>query len=160
MTLNERLDKFEKKVSNTPSNFLSKFADYKANKKWLERSSEIAVNVLEALRDKGLSQKDLAEKLQISAQQINKIVKGQQNLTIETICKIENALQISLIDMIQYKSVQKIEVASTQIKAVQQILNEELQPSSTTQNDSNNFSQKATSMKIVYKNELNYPIAV
>lgn len=159
MTAEQKLDKFEKLVSRNPSNFLSKFAEYKKNQKWLDKSSEIAVNVLEALRDKGMSQKDLSEKMQISAQQINKIIKGQQNLTLETICKIEDVLQISLVEIIQYKSIKKIEVASTQIKAAQQILNEELPLNKAIKNDSNNFSQKVISMNIVYKNEHNYPIA-
>ena len=79
MELNERLDKFEKLVSDKPSNFLSKLAYYKANKKWIDQSSKVAINVLEALSQKGLSQKDLAQKMNVSAQQVNKIIKGKRN---------------------------------------------------------------------------------
>jgi len=108
MELNDRLDKFEKLVSNEHSNFLSKLEYYRANKKWINQSSKVAINVLEALKQKGLSQKDLAKKMNVSAQQVNKILKGQQNLTLETISKLESALEISLIEIIDLKADQKI----------------------------------------------------
>lgn len=116
MELNERLDKFEKLVSDKPSNFLSKLAYYKANKKWIDQSSKVAINVLEALRTKGLSQKDLAKKMNVSAQQVNKIIKGKQNLTFETVAKLEDALEISLMEIIDFKKVTEIEISAIQIK--------------------------------------------
>jgi transcriptional regulator with XRE-family HTH domain len=159
MTTDKRLDKFEKLVSNKPSNFLSKFAEYKENQKWLDKSSEIAVNILEALKDKNLSQKDLAKKLEISAQQVSKIVKGQQNLTLETICKIETALEMSLMEIKDYNGLSEIKVSSTQIKAVQKKLIEELKPIRTHKSiETINFTHKVSSMTIAYKkNELTYP---
>ncbi len=99
MELNERLDKFQKLVSNEQSGWLNKFSYYKTNKNWLDKSAMVAVNVLEALKQKGLSQKDLAKKMNVSTQQVNKILKGQQNLTLETISKLERALEISLIEI-------------------------------------------------------------
>jgi hypothetical protein len=42
MTNNQKLENFEKLVSNDTSGFLSKLAYYKANKKWLDQSSNIA----------------------------------------------------------------------------------------------------------------------
>lgn len=104
MELSDRLEKFGKLVSNEPSNFLSKLEYYRTNKKWLDKSAMVAVNVLEALKTKGLSQKDLAQKMNVSAQQVNKILKGQQNLTFETISKLETALEISLIEIIDFKA--------------------------------------------------------
>jgi transcriptional regulator with XRE-family HTH domain len=119
MKLNERLDKFEKLVSKEPSNFISKLAYYKANKSWLNKSAMIAVNVLEALKDKKLSQKQLAAIMNVSAQQINKIVKGQENLTIETICKLENALQIELINAVDYVATNELATSTTLIKSIE-----------------------------------------
>lgn len=80
------------------------------NKDWLEISATIAIKILRWLRENKLSQKELAKKLKFSSQYLNKILKGSQNLTIETICKIENILQIKLIELtsfevvIEYKS--------------------------------------------------------
>ncbi|PIF32245.1 helix-turn-helix protein [Flavobacterium sp. 9] len=95
----KNLENFQKLVSNEQSGWLEKFSYYKANKKWIDQSSKVAINILEALKQKGLSQKDLAQKMNVSAQQINKILKGQQNLTLETISKLENTLEISLIEI-------------------------------------------------------------
>ncbi len=104
----KNLEIFEKLVSNEQSGWLDKFSYYKANKNWLDKSAMVAVNVLETLRLKGWSQKDLAEKMKVSSQQVNKIVKGQQNLTLETISKLETALEISLIEIIDLKTVDHV----------------------------------------------------
>lgn len=100
----KNLENFEKLVSNEQSGWLDKFSYYKTNKNWLDKSAMVAVNVLEVLKAKGWSQKDLAEKMNVSSQQINKILKGQQNLTLETISKLETALEISLIEIIDFKA--------------------------------------------------------
>ena len=44
------------------------------------------------------SQKELAELLKIMPQQMNKIVKSSENLTIEPICKVENVLNIYVFE--------------------------------------------------------------
>lgn len=77
----------------------------KANKESLRRSAKIAFKILDTLRQNRLlgkspnSQKELAEILNITPQQINKIVKGQENLTLETIARLEDALQVKLIEV-------------------------------------------------------------
>lgn len=70
-----------------------------ANADWLELSAAIAIKILRYLRTHQITQKELAEKLGLSPQYINKIVKGSENLTLETICKIQKALGIVLIQM-------------------------------------------------------------
>ena len=44
------------------------------------------------------SQKELAELLKIMPQQMNKIVKSSENLTVEPICKIENVLSMHVFE--------------------------------------------------------------
>jgi plasmid maintenance system antidote protein VapI len=56
--------------------------------------------------------------MNVSAQQINKIVKGKQNLTFETIGKLEDALGISLIEIIAFKPTMEIKTSATQIQFV------------------------------------------
>ncbi|HXD77104.1 MAG TPA: helix-turn-helix transcriptional regulator [Puia sp.] len=68
------------------------------NSEWLKKSAIIAVRVLDALESQCLSQKELAERMNISPQQVSKIVKGQENLTLETISKLEVALGIRLFE--------------------------------------------------------------
>lgn len=70
------------------------------NKKWLDYSAEIAMRVLDAIDDTpGMTQKKLAEKMGVTPQHISKIVKGSQNLTLETIVKLQEALDIKLLSV-------------------------------------------------------------
>jgi transcriptional regulator with XRE-family HTH domain len=158
----KNLESFQKLVSKEQSGWLDKFLYYKANKSWLDKSAMVAVNVLEALKAKGLSQKDLAQKMKVSAQQVNKILKGQQNLTFETISKLETALEISLMEIIDYKPVSEIKTNSTQIKPVEKTLTNELVKN--VHKDfpfSDNFKQKeGAQMDVVYNKftqTINYP---
>ncbi len=70
---------------------------WKANKEWLKRSKEIALAVHYYLKTQGLTQAALAEKLGVSAPYVAKIMKGTENLTLETISKIENILGNPLV---------------------------------------------------------------
>lgn len=45
----------------------------------------------------GWSQKDLAKKMEVSPQQISKIVSGKENLTIETQIRLQNILNIPVL---------------------------------------------------------------
>lgn len=74
------------------------------NRSWLERSAQIAFQVLESLSEQKRTQKDLAESMGVSPQFVSKIVKGSENLTLETISKLERALNIQLIDIKGFES--------------------------------------------------------
>jgi ribosome-binding protein aMBF1 (putative translation factor) len=91
-------DKLSKIASAQPSGWKEKAKYRRANREWLKKSAAIAIKILDALKAQQLTQKDLAERMGISPQQINKIVKGQENLTLETISNLEKALGITIID--------------------------------------------------------------
>ena len=148
----KNLENFQKLVSNEQSGWLDKFLYYKANKSWLDKSAMVAVNILEALKAKGWSQKYLAQKMKVSAQQVNKILKGQQNLTFETISKLENALEISLMEIIDYKPLAEIKTSATQIKAASTTLKEEFIVVNVNKDAS---STKIPQMKVVH-NKMDY----
>ena len=68
------------------------------NKKWLSYSSNITLRVLAAIEEnEQMTQKALAEMIGVSPQYINKVLKGQENLSLETIAKLSEALNIELI---------------------------------------------------------------
>jgi len=81
------------------SNWVEEAKERQNNKAWLKHSRRIAIKILVTLREKGIKQKELALTLNVSPQQINKIVKGKENLTLETISKLELALDISLMSV-------------------------------------------------------------
>jgi transcriptional regulator with XRE-family HTH domain len=84
-------------ASKEPSGWLKDAQWRSENRAWLKHSQAIAIRILRTLRAKNVSQKELAEKIGVSPQQVNKIVKGRENLTLETISKLEAALDIVLL---------------------------------------------------------------
>ena len=51
------------------------------------------------MKELGMTQKMLAEKMNCTQQYISKILKGRENLSLEAISKIENALDIHFLQM-------------------------------------------------------------
>ncbi|HYX06112.1 MAG TPA: helix-turn-helix transcriptional regulator [Bacteroidales bacterium] len=64
-------------------------------------SFKIAVRILREIRAQkpvnGMTRKKLAEAMGVTPQYINKVVKGKENLTLETISKIEGVLGNRLV---------------------------------------------------------------
>ena len=64
-------------------------------KDWAEYSQLIAAAMSKRMTELGLTQQMLAEKMNCTQQ--SKVLKGKKNMSLETICKIENALGIEII---------------------------------------------------------------
>lgn len=81
------------------------------NEDWLDLSFEIAVKIGSVLsKNKALdnfprNQKELAEAMGVSPQYINKILRGSENLQLETITKIQNILSVKLIEIAKEQTV-------------------------------------------------------
>ncbi len=69
------------------------------HEKWQDLSFAIATRILTTIKEKGITQVQLAEKLGVSPQMVNKIVKGKENLTLETISRIGEMLATTLIEV-------------------------------------------------------------
>ena len=94
------LEKLEQISAPAPSDWREKAQWRKDNCDWLRKSGRIAVAVLEAIAaNSDMSQAKLAEKMGVTKQYISKIVKGQENLSLQTICKLESALGITLVEV-------------------------------------------------------------
>jgi ribosome-binding protein aMBF1 (putative translation factor) len=78
---------------------LDKIKERVNNRRWLKYSQKVALIVLNEIDLQDISQKELASKMDVSPQYINKIVKGKQKLNIETISKLETALGINIISI-------------------------------------------------------------
>ena len=68
------------------------------NRRWLRYSGFIAITVMNRLKEIGLSQKELAERMHCSPQYISKLLKGSENLTLETISKLEECLDLDIVN--------------------------------------------------------------
>ena len=66
-------------------------------KDWAQYSQWIAAAMSKRMSELGLTQKMLAKNLNCTQQYICSILKGKKNMSLETICKIENALGIEII---------------------------------------------------------------
>lgn|SRR5574344_1308055 len=91
------VDKLREHQSATPSKWREK-AEYRhANKKWLRCSQRIALMMSEKMEATGITQAILAKRMGCSQQYVSKVLKGYENLSIETICKIENVLDLAIL---------------------------------------------------------------
>lgn len=69
------------------------------NERWQDLSFTIATRILSVLQEKGMTQIELSERLEVSPQMVNKIVKGKENLTLETISRLSDALSVELLEV-------------------------------------------------------------
>ena len=65
---------------------------------WTQYSQRIATVMSKRMLELGLTQQMLAEKMECTQQYISNLLKGKKNLSLETICKIENALGVEIIN--------------------------------------------------------------
>lgn len=103
------LKKLNKIISNQQSTWEEEAKWRTANEEWLSQSFDVAIRVLDTLRIKKMTQKELAERMNVSPQFINKVLKGQENLTFETIAKLSRALGVKLIQVIGSETLTEIE---------------------------------------------------
>lgn len=95
-------------ASPTQSKWREKAEWRRANRHWLRKSQKIALTILESISSKKMTQKELSEQMGVSAQYISRILKGSENLSLETISKLENVLGIEIISVNSYSTQQTI----------------------------------------------------
>lgn len=90
-------EKFMKLVSDEKPDTIQRNRERIKNRAMLRESQKIALKVLLKLDEMKMTQKDLATKMLVSPQQVNKIVSGKENLTIETQIQLQNILDIPVL---------------------------------------------------------------
>lgn len=101
-------EKFDALVSNKTSGWHKDADDRITNKAWQDKAFDIALKVIRHMRNNKISQVRLADDMGMKAQSLNRILQGKENLTLETICRFESALNITLIEVI-YSSTEAYE---------------------------------------------------
>lgn len=86
-----------KNQSDTASKWREEAEYRRRNARWLRYSAMIALQVRDRMSQIGMTQVVLAEKLGCTQQHISMLLKGKNNLTLETISKLEEALDIDII---------------------------------------------------------------
>ena len=91
------LDFLETHKSYTSSKWREEAEWRRENWSWLHHSQKIAVKVLLQMKQIGLTQNALAERMNCTQQYVSKILKGKENMSLDTLSKLEDALGINLI---------------------------------------------------------------
>ena len=91
------LEFLESHQSETPSKWREDAEWRRDNWSWLQHSQKIAVKVLVHMKQEGLTQKALAERMKCTQQYVSKILKGKENMSLDILSKLEAALGIRLI---------------------------------------------------------------
>lgn len=105
-----------KNSSKQDNSWIERAKYRKENKAWLDVSFAIAVKVMSALKANKIAdifpktQKELAEAMNCSPQYVNKLLKGTENLQLETITKIERILNIGLIEVPELQTTIQVQV--------------------------------------------------
>lgn len=83
--------------SPTPSKWRERAEWRMQNKSWLRHSQRIAVKMLEKMDELSMPQKQLADMMRCSQLYVSKVLKGQENLSLEAMSKIANCLKLSIL---------------------------------------------------------------
>ena len=97
-TMKKMQNRLSAYASATPSKWRKKAEARLANKEWLRYSQNIAMMMFDKMDELGLTQKAVAERMGCSQQYISRVLKGTENLSIETISKIESALELQILE--------------------------------------------------------------
>jgi AraC-like DNA-binding protein len=96
-TAEEQIAFLEAHASSKPSKWREKAELRRANSSWLPYSRKIAIKVVMAMKDHNLTRSDVATRMGCSPQYVSRLLKGEENLSLETICKLENAVDVSIL---------------------------------------------------------------
>ena len=96
-TAEEQIAFLQAHSSPTPSKWRENAEWRRANKAWLPYSRKIAIKTAMAMHDQNMSQRQLADSMGCSPQYVSRLLKGEENLSLETICKLENALNVPIL---------------------------------------------------------------
>lgn len=94
----EIIAKLKEHQSGNPSRWRENAEWRRENKSWLRYSQRIAMMMLDKMEELSLTQKAVAERMGCSQQYISRVLKGTENLSIETISKIEDALGLEILE--------------------------------------------------------------
>ena len=86
------VEKLKQKARPMTDNERREINERDANRDWLALSARFALSVREILRNEHITQTELASRMGVSCSQVTKILSGKENLSLQTIAKIEKAL--------------------------------------------------------------------
>ena len=95
--MNKAIEYLNQHQSATPSKWRDNAQWRRDNERWLEYSRFITMKVMRTMDERSVTQSELAERMGCSQQYVSNLLKGSSNMTLETISRIEDALNIDIL---------------------------------------------------------------
>ena len=95
--MSRAIDFLEAHQSPKPSRWREDAKWRRDNEYWLKYSRYITFQVLRAMETQSVTQVKLAKRMGCTQQYVSNLLKGSSNMTLETIARLENALNIDLV---------------------------------------------------------------
>lgn len=95
--MNKATDFLDNHQSATPSKWKEAAEWRRKNENWLKYSRVITMKTMQDMDKQSVTQSLLAERMGCSQQYVSNLLKGSSNMTLETISRIETALNIDII---------------------------------------------------------------
>ena len=95
--MSRAIEFLEAHQSPTPSRWHDDAQWRRDNEYWLKYSRYITLQVMRAMDEQSVTQVELAKRMGCTQQYVSNLLKGSSNMTLETIARLENALNIDLI---------------------------------------------------------------
>lgn len=95
--MSRAIEFLEAHQSPTPSRWREDAQWRRDNEYWLKYSRYITLLVMRAMDEQSVTQVELAKRMGCTQQYVSNLLKGSSNMTLETIARLENALNIDLI---------------------------------------------------------------
>lgn len=95
--MSKAIEFLEAHQSPTPSRWREDAQWRRDNEYWLRYSRFITLRVLQAMDEQSVTQVELARRMGCSQQYVSNLLKGSSNMTLETIGRLEKALDIDIL---------------------------------------------------------------
>lgn len=95
--MNKIIEYLNSHQSDTPSHWREKAQWRRDNEYWLRYAQFITIQVMKSMDEQGVTQKQLAERIGCTQQYVSNLLKGSTNMTLETIARLEKALDIDIV---------------------------------------------------------------
>lgn len=97
ITMNKTIEYLSSHQSDTPSHWRENAQWRRDNDDWLRYAQFITLQVMKSMDEQGVTQKQLAERIGCTQQYVSNLLKGSTNMTLETIARLEKALDIDIV---------------------------------------------------------------
>lgn len=84
------------KITATATSWKERAKNDRANRRNISRAQAFALELMEYMETNKIKQTELASKMGVTPQSVNKILRAKANLTFETLDKIADALEVNI----------------------------------------------------------------